>query len=128
MNKTTPSTSLLLNDLKHFTGTECYYYNRLFPNLRYTDGVKYLAENAGAYWLIDAIFSHQMNPLVRDNAALQEFQVWKLTVSENQKACLQVSDGNDAFITIQELEYTDFCLPEITLYLQNKVLMLTSEY
>ena len=42
--------------LAHFIGTEHYY--RLTPSAVLTDGTKYLAEAAGAFWLMDAIASY----------------------------------------------------------------------
>ena len=36
----------LLSELAHFTGTTQWFKNPMFPNFRYTDGVKYLAEKA----------------------------------------------------------------------------------
>ncbi len=47
-------------DLSGFTGTDHYYrWSSLFRNCLLTDGTHYLAETAGAYWLMDAIASHQ---------------------------------------------------------------------
>lgn len=45
-------------DLSPFTGTE-HWYKHWLGGLLYTDGVKYVADQAGAYWLIDAIASYQ---------------------------------------------------------------------
>ena len=42
--------------LAQFTGTERYY--RIAPKFLITDGVKFLAENAGCYWLLDVAVSH----------------------------------------------------------------------
>jgi len=47
----------LLAALAHFTGTTQWYRNPMFPAYTYTDGVKFLAEEAGEYWLIDYVFS-----------------------------------------------------------------------
>ncbi len=43
-------------ELAQFTGTEQYYKH--LGGLVYTDGVKYLAEKAGSYWLLDIIASY----------------------------------------------------------------------
>ena len=43
-------------DLAQFTGTERYY--RLNRKCLLTDGTKYLAEAAGAFWLMDAAASY----------------------------------------------------------------------
>lgn len=46
-----------LENLDQFTSTENYYTNTLYP-FEYTDGIKYLAENEGA-WILDEIASWQ---------------------------------------------------------------------
>lgn len=123
----------LESELPGFIGTESYT-NLRYPWLRtrflLTDGTKHLAETAGAYWLMDAIASHQMNKKVAD----QPFQVWKLVVNEQQQAVLICTDGNEGELVRQEIPYSNFPLPEITLYaeqseyLAGRVVMLTSEY
>ncbi len=50
---TKPDAKQLKAEPRQFTGTEQYYFNPLFEQFRYTDGVKFLAERAGAYWLLD---------------------------------------------------------------------------
>jgi hypothetical protein len=134
---TTPTTTTLKEQLEanlpHFTGTESY------TNLRYpwlksrfllTDGTKYLAETAQAFWLMDAIASHQATRKV----AAEPFQVWKLTLNEKQQAKLVCTDGNEHILAQQDIPYTSFPLAEITLYaeqsdyLGGRVVMLTSEY
>ena len=49
--------------LAGFSGTEEYHrYSPLFRRMLLTDGAKYVADNGGghgAYWLMDAIASHQ---------------------------------------------------------------------
>src|SRR5690606_36125280 len=50
--------------LQRFTGSETFY-THFTGRLIYTEGVQYLAEHAGAYWLIDAIASWQTEPKVR---------------------------------------------------------------
>ncbi len=55
----------MLTALAHFTGTTQWYRNRMFPAYTYTDGVKFLAEEAECYWLIDYVFSNQLVPEIR---------------------------------------------------------------
>ena len=111
-------------ELRQFTGTEQYYYNPLFKDFRYTDGVKFLAERAGAYWLLDYIFSNQPHRSLRGEA----FQVWKVRVNQDDSATLTVEDGNDNVLTTFSIEFTDFPLEEFDLWLIEKVLILPSEY
>lgn len=103
----------LAANLGQFTGT--MQYHRCLLGIYYTDGVKYLADNAGngAYWLIDAIASYQNATMKRE-----EFQVWRLVLTGDRGAVLTADDGNGRELARQVIEFTDFPLPEITLYLE----------
>jgi hypothetical protein len=93
--------------------------------LNFTDGIKYLAEKAGAYWLIDAIASWQPEL----NESDREFQLWELTVNSDNGALLECRrDSGQPAIVTQKIDYTDFPLPSIKLFVQNGVLLLPSEY
>jgi len=94
------------NELPQFYGTETWHrYNPiLFPNVLLTDGATFIADNAGAYWLIDAISSYI--PYIKGGWALA-----RLTVKDN-KGILTIDDGTNSIIT-QEYAYTDFPLDEI---------------
>ncbi|HRE45316.1 MAG TPA: hypothetical protein PKY87_15275 [Terricaulis sp.] len=111
-------------DLLHFTGSEHWYRHPLCPSITYTDGAQYVAEAGGAYWLLDAIVSHQHQPNVR----CQDIQVWTLMVADDRSALLKCEDGNHGLITSQTIPFTDFPLPEITFWLTNGVIFLPSEY
>ena len=122
MNKQAAAT--LKAELRQFTGSEVVYKHPLFPRFIYTEGVKYLAGEAGAYWLLEYIFSHQVN----DSIKAQSFQVWKLRVSPKQNAVIRVEDGNDHEVASFNLNFTDFPLEEITLWLVGNTLLLPGEY
>jgi hypothetical protein len=132
-NISTDLATQLESELAGFIGTESYT-NLRYPGLRkrflLTDGAKYLAEKAKAYWLMDAIASHQTSKQV----AIEEFQFWKLDVNEKHAAVLTCTDGNKKQLVRQEIPSTDFPLKTITLYaaldecLGGLVVMLTSEY
>lgn len=113
----------LLTALAHFTGTTQWYRNRMFPAYTYTDGVKFLAEQAECYWLIDYVFSNQLVPEIRG----QVFQVWKIYVVDN-KATVKVDDGNGRILKEFKIPYTDFPLAEFTLLFTDNVLLLLTEY
>jgi hypothetical protein len=123
--------------LAQFSGTENYYRSSAFTkDFVHTDGVHYLATTFGAFWLIDAIVSHQGKASLKREG----FQAWTLrtrTEPEGQAAILICDDGNGNELARQNIPYTDFPLPEITLYLVDgsldgehlcKVLELPSEY
>ncbi len=42
-------------DLSQFTGSTEFYRHAFNRAVIYTEGVQYLADNAGAHWLVDAI-------------------------------------------------------------------------
>ncbi len=121
----THTEKLTASALHQFIGTENWYRHALNRKLLYTDGVQYLAEHGGAYWLVDNIALAQLSKAaVRKEA----FQMWTLTVKPDCTALLTCGDGNNHIVHAEELPYTDFPLPEIKLYLTDNVLMLTSEY
>lgn len=136
MSKVKMDAETLSKNLQNFSGTEQYYKH--FLGINYTDGVKYLAENAQAYWLIDAIASHQ--PRARRIHSLTEFQLWFLHVGKEHKF-IKPRSPNAAVLTcwedtpklgvtpavIQQIPYTDFPLPEIKLFLRDRVLYLPIE-
>ena len=120
----------LLAQLAQFTGSETFTRHSLARRMLMTEGVVFVADNAGAYWLTDAIASY----LLDDRARAEEFQVWRLTVDgETHRGVLTMTDCNaQTPIITQDLDYTDFPLPEIMLWLVRGdghwVLMLPSEY
>ena len=89
----------------------------------YTDGIKYLAEHAECYWLLDFIFSNQMLKAIK----AEEFQVWTLK-KEGSKATITVGDGNDNIVKTFKIPYTSFPLEEYTIWMIQGRLILKSEY
>jgi hypothetical protein len=85
---------------------------------------KYVAEQAGAYWLLDEIAFAQRGD---KNVAGEEFQLWKLMVKPDHTATLTCEDGNGNAVYSKAIEYTDFPLPELALYFTNSVILLPSE-
>lgn len=113
------------SDLRQFTGTEQWYRHPLVRSVLFTDGAKYVADTAGAYWLLDEIaFAQKGNKRV----AAENFQLWRLKVDPDQAATLTCDDGNGRVVFSKRLDYTDFPLDEITFYFTNNVILLPSEY
>lgn len=90
-------------ELGNFTGTEGYTrWSVLFRNCVLTDGAKYLAEKAGAFWFMDIIGSilSKIKPV--------EFAVCKLTKDETGSGALfTADDGNGKVFYRQRIKYTD---------------------
>jgi len=111
-------------ELATFTGSETWYRHGLVRDVLFTDGAKYVADAAGAYWLLDEIALAQR---YQKRVAAEEFQVWKLAVKD-AKALLTCDDGNGNIVFSKQIEFTDFPLEEISLYYCNKTILLPSEY
>ena len=88
-------------------------------------GVQHVAEQGGAYWLIDKIFAAQYENI---NLPEQEFQVWILELLETGGAQLTCHDGDYNWQHDEKINFTDFPLKKITLYFTGNVLLLPSEY
>lgn len=118
--------TLTAGELSQFTGTDNWYKHPLAPGITYTDGVKYMAEKAGAYWLLDQIAIPQR---YESKLKAHPFQVWKLRRdTDGPGAELIVEDGNDNVIQRQRIDCTDFPLLEIDLWFTDNVILLPSEY
>jgi hypothetical protein len=114
----------LINGLDQFYGSDTTYYQPIYPKYRYTEGVKYLAENAEAYWLLDYIFSNQLDTVIH----AEGFQVWKIIVNADNSAVIRVEDGNKNEVKSFDLTFTDFPLKEYSLWFIGGTLLLPSEY
>ena len=121
----TNAAKLSESDLMQFTGTEQWYRHGINRKVLFTDGAKYVADTAGAYWLLDEIALIQ--PYDKRVAA-EEFQFWKLSVRPDHTATLTCDDGNGNIVYTKAIEYTDFPLDEITFYFTNNTILLPSEY
>jgi hypothetical protein len=78
-------------DLRQFTGSEQWYRHALVRDVLFTDGAKYVADQAGAYWLLDEIALAQR---YEKTVAGEAFQLWKLKVEPGHTATLTCEDGN----------------------------------
>ena len=119
--------------LSNFHGTEKYHrFSILFPKMVLTDGAKWLGDNAECFWLFDAIASHQKQAM--KDPMLKEMQFWTLKVNSDKTATLICERDTDDVAITQNIEYTDFPLPEIKLYCAPAdasgifVILLNSEY
>lgn len=114
----------LRQELRRFTGSEQFY--RHFLGLVYTEGVKYLADKAGAHWLLEVICSHQRT--VRKRLG-DEFQFWRVVVHKDRSAevvCYSCLEEKKAVLT-QRIEYTDFPLEVIDIWVNNRTMYLPTE-
>ncbi len=111
-------------ELRQFTGST-EFYRHFSHAIVYTEGVKFLAEHARVYWLIDLIASWQRRAL--KDVALREFQLWELRITSGKAVVVCLRDSEDEAFR-QKLEFADSALDYVRLYLQDGVLMLPSEH
>jgi hypothetical protein len=123
----TPKTRPFLSAevMSQFTGSEHWYRFGIVPDITCTDGAKYVADTAGAYWLLDEIALAQR---FEKAVAAEEFQVWKLAVKDDDSATLICEDGNDNVVFTKTIEFTDFPKEGVTLWFANNVIYLPSEH
>jgi hypothetical protein len=114
-----------LNDeLYGFTGTEFYYKtSELFSDYLLTDGVKYAADHYGLYWFIDIICSYQGEEKIKN----EEFQVWTLKRSAGNAFKVTADDGNGNILQSQDIEFSDFSMDHLKVFLSDKIIFLPSE-
>ncbi len=111
--------------LEHYVGAQRNYPYQVDNHVIFlTDGCQYVADQARAYWLFDLILSYQ-----QDKRLLEEsVQVWTLTKQKEGGWWLTCADGYDTILLTHWLEYCDFPLRTIELYLIDSECMLASEY
>lgn len=116
-------------ELKQFIGTERVFRIPLIGT-RFTDGLKYLADEAKCFWLItDASvvaksLSNRSHFITIDFRRLSEKEQFEMQC----EAIIKYGDGNDNILETHRYNVTDFPLDELRLYFVNDTLMLPSEY
>ena len=110
----------LLHELSQFTG-DLERFRSISPSLIYTPGVQYLAQEAHAYWLIDAIASYfpsgsLRRAMVRD-PKIESLHFWRLSVNDDDSALLTARvDADEPPFIRQSIKFTDFPLEHIELW------------
>src|ERR1700683_3716096 len=108
-------------DLNQFTGSENWYRH---GHVLCTEGTKYVADEGGAYWLLDEIALAQR---FEKPVAAEEFQVWTLTVNADRTSALTCEDGDDKTVFAKRIGYTDFPAERVTLWFENNMIYLPNE-
>ena len=115
-------------ELKEFHGTSVYH-KHLYPGrpaILITDGCQYIRDKLKAYWLFDAILSYQAD-LLRQQV---KFQVWELKQQRTDLSWLLTcrEDKDTKTIVRQRIEFSDFPIDYIKIWVIDKVALLPSEY
>lgn len=111
--------------LAQFTGSQEFCRHPIIREIIYTQGAKYVADAAHAYWLLDEIALAQR---YISSVSAEEFQVWDLAIKGNGTAELTCGNGNRRTVFAKRIEHTDFPAPGIRLYYCNQCIHLPSEH
>jgi hypothetical protein len=112
--------------LRQFTGTE-KYWKHLYPGrspLLITDGCRWVRDELNCHWLFDNLL------ILQDDKRLKgiNFQTWELRQSAKDLSwILTCKDSNLNPLIKQVIEFSDFPLDYIKLYVICSVALLVSE-
>jgi len=107
-------TDELYAKLRQFSGGDEWTMHKLTRNVLFSEGLKYLAENAGAYWLIDAIaYQLAANPKIKKerqkNKRFARLHFWHLRKTGESSAVLEaIEDKGMKPVISREIKFTDF--------------------
>ena len=99
-------------NLRQFVGGTGNYYRHWLPNCIYTDGIKHVADEAQAHWLLDLVFSHI--PRFRKTAQWPYYVTLEQWTTEAKPEGAKVlisqydDDGKSYDVTLQTIPFTDF--------------------
>jgi len=129
--------TLTHDQLSQFTGDLTRYRHGLNRHVIYTPGVQFLAERAGAYWLIDVIASYLTPQFIaqaaRADERIADLHFWRLDVAEDRTALVtaRADTGCKPFVS-QQIPFTDFPLEFVSIWAafdgEHWVLYLPSEH
>ena len=75
------------NELSQFTGTEGYHRGL---TALYTDGIVWVAEKLGCWWLFDDSAAY-----IHGYEKTDQFAVLRLTINDDESFIVELGDGND---------------------------------
>ena len=114
MNRLTPY------NLCQFTGDPERYRHSLARRVIYTEGVKFVAEQGEAYWLIDelafTIVGGEIQRAGQSDPRILELHFWRLDVNDNSATLTARADSDVEPFYIKEIPFTDFPLDHIDIW------------
>ena len=119
----------LIEQLQGFCGSTTYYKIPLVK-ARYTEGIKYLADQAQCHWLVTDTAVVCKSLKNKSNFIVILFKRNSTSVQErtHKEAKITYANGNGIILYEQEYEFTDFPLDELRLFFVDDMLMLPNEY
>lgn len=113
------------SELANFYGSETVYRHGLNRNVLYTEGVKFFAEKAECYWLLDIIATE---PAILKQMKEGGTIIWLTVRDNNQGHICAASDSDEPHVFERHLHFTDAPEGAWKFYFFNNVIMLPSEY
>jgi len=119
----------LQESLQQFYGSTQFFKLPLIQT-QFTDGIHYLAQKAGCFWLITDASVIAKSLMGKSHFITIDFK--RLSTAERQQkgceAIITYGDGNDTILETHRYNVTDFPMDELRLYFVGNTLMLPSEY
>ncbi len=108
------------DNLRMFSGDLARFRHPFVRRVIYTPGVRFVAEQGGAYWLIDelafAIADVAFTRACKRDPRIQDLHFWKLRVNNNSaRLTARAESGERPFFT-KKIDYTDFPLDHIDIW------------
>lgn len=97
--------------------------------MQYTDGVRYIAQECGAYWLLDIIGTEFFPKQITGKKGWEFLNIMCVAtkVFATTKMTITVDDGNDNVLATKLIDLTDFPVGTVKMWMENNVLYLPSE-
>ena len=121
-----------IDQLRQFSGSEEVYKHWASRQIIYTEGLQYLAKEAGCYWLLDEVALMILPVLLKKHR--DHFYLIKFMANADGSADIIAEDGSDNVYMKRHIELTDFPVKEnqLRFYLCSSgnayCLMLPGEY
>lgn len=115
------NTTITHADLQQFTGDLERFRHPLARRVIYTPGIKFLADRASAYWLIDeialVIAGGEVAKAGLSDPRVLSLHFWRLDVSQDRSAELTArADSDVAPFVRRQIPWTDFPLDYIDVW------------
>ena len=106
--------------LRHFSGDLERYRHPLARKVIYTPGVKFMAEQGGAYWLIDelafTILGGEIQRASKSDPRILGLHFWRLDVIDNSAILTARADSDVEPFYSKKIPFTDFPLNHIDIW------------
>ena len=118
------ATALTSKHIEDFKPTAMWHRHPANSRIFYSDGIKFLADSASCWWLVDDIVSAQTFGMI----SASKFQIWILEKTGKKSAVLRCESEHGTILFKKTVCYTEFPLPRVVIYVVGKTIMLASEY